>query len=81
MMSVEAIKARILNEYRKYAHKEAHFEKDFWAEAAARKILATMIAEKETGKVKHCFWHGQFIEEKCPACISTVVEVFDGKKR
>jgi hypothetical protein len=80
MMSVEAIKARILNEYRKYAHKEAHFEKDFWAEAAARKILATMIAEKETGKVKHCFWHGAFIENKCPECASAIMHAEVVKK-
>jgi hypothetical protein len=76
MMSAEAIKARILNEHRKYAHKEKHFEPDFWAEAAARKILATMDE-------KHCFWHGKFIEEKCPECIAVnkCVVVLDGKKR
>jgi len=86
MMSAEAIKARILNEHRKYAHKEAYFEKDFWAEAAARKIIASMTPMTEQKSVwveKHCFWHGKFIEEKCPECIAVnkCVVVLDGKKR
>lgn len=36
------IKNRILNEHRKYAHKEQFFEPELWAEMAARKIIASL---------------------------------------
>ena len=119
-LQYDMIKNRILNEHRKYAHKEQHFEKDLWAEMAARKIVASLFDETkvsmclyckqmthtyndgactkckirkpitcrhnitgfhcekcsdeflgEEGEKKHCFWHGQFTEERCPECVAS----------
>lgn len=94
-LQMDMIKNRILNEHRKYAHKEEHFEQDYWAEVAARKIISSLFDEtkavycdeckqmthtyrdgactkcKKAKIGRHCFWHGQFIEEKCPECVAS----------